>query len=234
MRVAAVSLLFCLSFFTPLFAQETVYVAPVPQVGDPNYITFQLGHLGNILRRNQIQAAQLEALNAQAEAARAAALSMRIEDIESLLSLANLLETAGTSEQKQALQAVIQQKLQQILPATIRSYPAGTTLVFATPGFTWAAQRAAGTLAGHPVATEATYSEALEIARSNANVSGVVEIEVNVYQAFETVKANCYRRDGSLAWSEKTLLNAGGSPEDLARSMVGRLVTKIKGKKCPG
>jgi len=212
-------------------AQPTV--VPVPQPSDPNYIPYQMNQLGEILRRNQIHAAQLEALNAQADLARAVAQSLKPAEIENLLSLARLLEAAGTPEQKQALQAVIQQKLDQLLPAGLRAYPLGTILVFATPGFPWAAQQVAGVLAGKPVALETSLAEVRTIASSNPNIAGIVEVEVNVYQAFETVKANCLRPDGTKVWSKKTLFNMGGSPEQLARDMVGKLLGKVKGQACP-
>jgi hypothetical protein len=61
---------------------------------------------------------------------------------------------------------------------------------------------------------------------------GVVEVEVNVYQAYETVRAVCYRPNGSEAWHERRLLNAGGGPEKLAREMVGALLKKVRGKTC--
>ena len=214
-------------------AQQTVYVAPVPQVGDPNYIPYQMNQLGEILRRNQVQAAQLDALNAQAELARTVAQSLKPSEVENLLSLAKLLDAAGTPEQKQALQTVIQQKLDQLLPVGLRAYPAGTVLVFATPGFPWAAQQVAGVLAGKPVALDTSLAEVRSIASSNPNVAGIVEVEVNVYQAYETVKANCLRADGTKVWSKKTLFNMGGSPEQLAREMVGKLLGKVKGQTCP-
>jgi hypothetical protein len=193
-----------------------------------------MSQLGEILRRNQIHAAQLEALNAQAELARAAATqSLKREEVESLLSLAKLLDTAGTADQKQALQTIIQQKLDQLLPANLRAYPPGTVLVFATPGFPWAAQQVAGVLAGRPVALDASFADVRNLASSNPNVVGTVEVEVNVYQAYETVKANCLRPDGTKVWSKKTLFNAGGSPDQLAREMVGKLLSKVKGQTCP-
>jgi hypothetical protein len=216
-----------------VLAQQTVHVAPVPQPGDPNYISYQMNQLGEILRRNQIHAAQLEALNAQAELARTAAQSLKPSEVENLLNLAKLLDAAGTPEQKQALQVVIQQKLDHLLPVGLRAYPPGTVLVFATPGFPWAAQQVAGVLAGKPVALDTSLAEVRAIASSNPNVVGIVEVEVNVYQAYETVKANCLRTDGAKVWSKKTLFNMGGSPEQLARDMVGKLLGKVKGQACP-
>ena len=73
----------------------------------------------------------------------------------------------------------------------------------------------------------------MAIAREDANVIGVVDVEVNVYQAYETVRAVCYRPDGSEAWSKRRILNAGGGPEKLAPDMVGVLLKKVRGESCP-
>ncbi|HXU30038.1 MAG TPA: hypothetical protein VN851_05620 [Thermoanaerobaculia bacterium] len=180
-----------------------------------------------------MQSAQVDALNAQTDLAKAAMLhSLKRDELESLISLAKLLDAAGTPEQKQALQAVIQQKLDQLIPVTLRSFPPGTSLVIATPGFPWAAQQVAGVLGGHPVALDASFADLQSILSTAPNVVGYVEVEVNVYNAYETVKANCHHRNGNLLWSKMTLWNMGGSPESLAREMVGRLLKKVHGQSC--
>lgn len=218
---------------TSLFAQSTVYVAPVPQPGDPNYIPYQLQQLGQALQRNQVNTAQINALRSQAEVNRAILAQLKRDELESLLSLVSLLETAGTEEQKAMLRQLIQQKLDDFIPASLRSYSAGTTLVIATPGFPWAAQQIAGVLTGSPVAADIGYGDALRVLSENPNVDGLVEVEVNVYQAFETVKVICRDKAGTRQWEKKTVLNAGGGPEQLARDMVGRLLKKVKGRHCP-
>lgn len=85
---------------------------------------------------------------------------------------------------------------------------------------------------GRPAALNASLADVRNIVSANPSVVGYVEVEVNVYQAFETVKANCYLRDGTLAWPKKTLLNAGAAPETLAREMLGRLLKKVHGQSC--
>lgn len=218
----------------PLMAEQTVYVAPAPQPGDANYVPYQLNQLGEILRRNEMHSAQLDMINAQADLSRALAESVEREEIDSLVSLAQLLDAAGTAEQKATLQTIIQQKLDDLLPATLRPYPPDTVLVFASPGYPWAAQQIAAVLAGSkPTFVDATLSEVLPLVSSNPNVVAYVEVEVNVHQAFENVKATCYRPDASVVWTKKTILNAGGSPERLARTMTGRLLKKVRGAKCP-
>lgn len=214
-------------------AQETVYVAPAPQPGDPTYISYRLDQLAEVLRRNELDSARLEMFKSQAEINQKLLDRIDRDELESLVSLASVLEAAGTEDQRRALGLVIASKLEAMLPASLRTYPPGTTLVVATPGFPWAAEQVAGVLGGKPVAVESTRAEALTIVRDDPNVVGVVDVEVNVYQAYETVKAVCYGSDGSEEWHERRLLNAGGGPEKLAREMVGALLKKVRGKACP-
>lgn len=185
---------------------------------------------------SQLQQAQAQQIAAQTQqiAAQTQQLASQTQhqDLENLLAVQKLIELNGTTEQKKAVHDAIQQKLEQTLPTAFRSYPTGTILVYASPGFHWAAQRAVGVISGRPIAVEASFSEVRKIADANPNIAGILEIELNVYQAFETVNANCYRTNGSLAWTEKTLLNAGGSPEQLAQNMMKRLLRKIEGKTC--
>lgn len=218
----------------PLMAQSTVYVAPVPQPGDPNYLPYQLHKLGETLQRNQVNAAHLDALRSQAEVNRAILDQLKRDELDSLLSLASLLEAAGTEEQKASLRQVIEQKLDAFIPDLLRTYPPGSTLVFGTPGFPWAPQQVAGVLRGKPVAVDLSYSDAFRILTENPDVIGLVEVEINVYQAFETVKIICHDKSGGRLWERKTILNAGGGPEQLARDMVGRLLKKVKGLQCSG
>lgn len=217
----------------PSVAQPIVYVAPVPLPSDPSYLSYQLNQLGETLRRNQMRSAQVDALFAQADLAREAlSQSLKRDELESLVSLAKLLDAAGTPEQKKALQVVIQQKLDQLITPTLRSYPAGTSLVIASPGFSWAARQVADVLGGHPIALDGSLADLQSILSTSPNVVGYVEVEVNVYSAYETVKANCRHRSGNLLWSKVSFWNMGGSPESLAREMVGRLLKKIRGQKC--
>lgn len=231
--ILSMSVLGLILIATPVICQPTVYVAPVPQPGDPSYLSYQLNQLGETLRRNQMQSAQVDALSMQAELAKKVlSESLKREELESLVSLAKLLDAAGTPEQKKALQVVIQQKLDQLIPPTLRSYPPGTSLVIASPGFPWAARQVADVLGGHPVALDGSLSDLQSILSASPNVVGYVEVEVNVYSAYETVKANCRHRSGNLLWSKMTFWNMGGSPESLAHEMVGRLLKKIRGQEC--
>jgi hypothetical protein len=135
-------------------AQETVYVAPAPQPGDPAYISYRLDQLAEVLRRNEIASARLEVFKNQAAINQKLLDRIDLEELESLVSLATVLEAAGTEDQRQALSQVISSRLEAMLPASLRTYPPGTSLVVAAPGFPWAAEQVAGVLGGKPVAIE--------------------------------------------------------------------------------
>lgn len=212
---------------------QTVYVAPVPQPGDPAYIPYQLNQLSETLRENEVDAARVEAFRAQAAVNQALLEKINREELEALVQLAELLETAGTEDQRQALGAVITSKLEALLPASFRSFPPGTTLVVASPGFHWAAEHVAGVVGGKPIALNSSRSEIIAVAKADTNVVGVIEVEVNVHQVYETVRAVCYRPDGTQLWKEGRVLNSGGNAEKVARDMVGALLKKVRGKSCP-
>ena len=114
-----------------------------------------------------------------------------------------------------------------------QSYPPESVVVVATPGFDWAAVDVARVLGVRAVPVTVSLVEAADITRNDANVLGVVEVEINVDQAFETVCAICRNESGVEIWREKRMLNFGGGRERLAKSMVGALLTKVKGKRCP-
>ena len=114
-----------------------------------------------------------------------------------------------------------------------KSYPPESVVVVATPGFDWAAADVARVLGVRAVPLTVSLVEAADIARNEANVLGVVEVEINVDQPFEAVYAICRNESGVEIWREKRMLNFGGGRERLAKSMVGALLTKVKGKRCP-
>jgi hypothetical protein len=118
-------------------------------------------------------------------------------------------------------------------PAEEVTYPPESVVVVATPGFDWAASDVSRVLGVRAVPLSVSLVEAAEIARSQSNVVGVVEVEINVDQSFETVYAICRNETGTEIWRVKRMLNFGGRRETLARSMVGALLKKIKGKRCP-
>ena len=114
-----------------------------------------------------------------------------------------------------------------------RQYPENSVVVVATPGFAWAAEDVSKVLGVRGVPMDIGLVEAADIAREQDNVVGVVEVEINVAQFYETVYAICRNDQGQELWREKRMLNFGGGPDRLARDMVRGLLKKIKGKKCP-
>jgi hypothetical protein len=96
----------------PSRAQETVYVAPAPQPGDPAYISYRLDQLAESLRRSELDAARLEVFQSQAAVNRRLLDKIDREELESLVGLAAALESAGTEDQRQGLGVVITSKLE--------------------------------------------------------------------------------------------------------------------------
>ena len=117
--------------------------------------------------------------------------------------------------------------------ASENEYPKNSVIVVATPGYEWAAQDISKVLGVRAVARDIAFIDAAEIAKENENVLGVVEIEINLGQFYETVYAICRDNDGKEVWRVKRMLNFGGGADKLARDMVQGLMTKVKGKKCP-
>lgn len=62
---------------------------------------------------------------------------------------------------------------------------------------------------------------------------GVVELNIEVDAAFESVRAICYMADGSKVWQRKTSINWGGGKERIARRMVSKVAKKVEGMTCP-
>lgn len=120
------------------------------------------------------------------------------------------------------------------LHAQERSFPDRSILVISTPGFPWAAEDVSKVLGVRATPLDVGLAEAAELVLGDPRLVGVVEVEINVAQFYETVYAICRDKQGREVWREKRMLNFGGGPERLARDMVGGLLKKVKGKKCPG
>jgi hypothetical protein len=67
----------------------------------------------------------------------------------------------------------------------------------------------------------------------NKNVVGLVEVNVDVDNFFESVSAVCRDAETKKVWQETRVLNFAGGRDRLARDMVGGLITKVTGKPCP-
>ena len=113
------------------------------------------------------------------------------------------------------------------------TYPENSVVVVATPGFPWAAEDVSKVLGVRATPLDVGLVEAADIAKAEPNVIGVVEVQVNVSQFYETVYAICRNDQGHEIWREKRMLNFGGGQERLARDMVRGLLKKVNGKRCP-
>lgn len=111
-------------------------------------------------------------------------------------------------------------------------YPPGSVLVVAPAQYQFASiQIAAGIRGGTP--TEVSLIQAFAIAKSDPNVTGVIDISLATDQAFETGRVVCYDRSGRKAWQEKVMFNFGGGAERIAEKFTDKLAEKTRGKSCP-
>lgn len=113
------------------------------------------------------------------------------------------------------------------------SFTQGSVIVVATPNYFWAAEDVASVLGSPAKPMDISLQEAFQIAAREQSVVGVVDVELNLFQAYETVFARCYSPEKKELWRKKRLLNFGGGPDRLARDMVGALLRKVKNKTCP-
>ena len=114
-----------------------------------------------------------------------------------------------------------------------QEYKPDTVLVIATPGYEWAANDVADVLLVNTSPQDISLKQAYDIMQTEVNVVGMVEVELNLDQFIESVLAICRDRTGKEVWRKKRILNFAGGKERLARSMVGGLLKKVKGKSCP-
>src|SRR5688500_3387352 len=129
-------------------------------------------------------------------------------------------------------------KLILLLPIAIFAadspYPPNSVLVVATPGFDWAASDVSRVLGVRSTPVVMSLFDAGDFAKNDPNVIGVVEVELNLDQFYEKAFVICRDKSGAERWREKRMVNFGGGRDKLARDMVGALVKKVKGRKCPG
>lgn len=98
--------------------------------------------------------------------------------------------------------------------------------------YLWAAEMVAARLKGNFKVLPGGLAAALRYSREQpAQVSGILEVMVDVYTAFEEVRITCYDPVGKERWKRKTELNTGGSEEKMARNMLDRVIRKIQKKK---
>lgn len=113
----------------------------------------------------------------------------------------------------------------------VKMHPSGTVLVVAPAEFSFAAVQIAGGIPGGTPA-EGSLIQAFAVAKSDPNVTGVIDISLATDQAFETGRVVCYDRSGRKAWQEKVFFNFGGGAERIAEKFTDKLAEKTRGKAC--
>ncbi len=113
------------------------------------------------------------------------------------------------------------------------TYKPGTVIVISNAEFPWAARDVASVLGSSAKAYELSLFEARQQVMYNPNVVGLVEVILNLDQAYETVAAVCRDKETKKVWQETRVINFMGGRERLARDMTGALVTKVRGMRCP-
>lgn len=113
-------------------------------------------------------------------------------------------------------------------------YEDGTVLVASTgEDHPWAKHQIAGALPGEAIPFDGTIDDAFALARENDSVDGLVELNIDVDSAIESVRAVCFAADGSRVWQKKSSMSWFGSQEQMARRMVRKVAKKIDGMGCP-
>ena len=148
-----------------------------------------------------------------------------------VVSLATLVLAGCVSQPGQALSR--DPKVPVVIAGSGNPYLPNTVIVIATPGFPWAAKDIADVLSANAISPDISLFAARNLVMYNESVVGLVEVNVDVDNVFESVSAVCRDRETKKIWEETRVLNFAGGRESLARSMVGALVTKVSGKSCP-
>ena len=110
-------------------------------------------------------------------------------------------------------------------------YPPGTVLVVAPQHYPFAAIQISGGIRGG-VPVETSLINAFGIARSDPNVTGVIDISLATDQAWETGRVACYASSGEKRWEERVFFNVGGGAERVAQKFTDKLAAKTRGRSC--
>jgi len=106
-------------------------------------------------------------------------------------------------------------------------------LVVSDPNHPWAAGPLSAPLASPATLFDGSLSQAIQAARQQPNITGILEISLVTDSAFESGRVSCYRPNGASVWVEKVMFNIGGGAERIARRFADALAKKISGKVCP-
>lgn len=112
-----------------------------------------------------------------------------------------------------------------------KPYAPGTVLVVAPSKYPFAGVQIAGGIQGG-VVVEMSLIQAFNIAKSDPNVTGVIDINLATDQAWETGRVICYSSAGKKVWQEKVFFNFGGGAERVAEKFTDKLAAKTRGKSC--
>jgi len=114
-----------------------------------------------------------------------------------------------------------------------RQYPQGTVLVLPDEDYSWAHVEIAAALGTSAVATDEKLSAAVKLAATDANIVGIVQVDLSVDVPFESGRVVCYQPNGAKAWQKVVRMTYPGSAEAIAHRFINRLAKEVKGKKCP-
>jgi len=110
-------------------------------------------------------------------------------------------------------------------------YPPGTVLVVAPSNYPIAGVQISGGIPG-AVTVESSLVQAFRTAKSDPNITGVIDINLATDQAWETGRVVCYASSGEKRWEEKVFFNVGGGAERVAEKFTDKLAAKTRGKAC--
>lgn len=118
-----------------------------------------------------------------------------------------------------------------VAQAQPEAYPPDTILVVAPSNYPFAAVQISGGIPG-AVVVESSLVQAFRTAKSDPNISGVIDINLATDQAWETGRAVCYASSGEKRWEEKVFFNVGGGAQRVAEKFTDKLAAKTRGKTC--
>jgi len=115
--------------------------------------------------------------------------------------------------------------------APSETYPPDTVLVVAPVNYPFAAVQISGGIPG-AVVVETSLVQTFRTAKSNPNVTGVIDINLATDQAWETGRVVCYASSGEKRWEEKVFFNVGGGAQRIAEKFTDKLAAKTRGRGC--
>lgn len=114
-----------------------------------------------------------------------------------------------------------------------RRYPPETVLVLPDEDYEWAHVEIAAALGSSAVAIDEKLSSAVKLAAADANIVGIMQVDLSVDVPFESGRVVCYQPSGAKAWQRVVRMTYPGSAEAIAHRFINRLAREVKGKTCP-